>query len=227
MNPGHRVYIVIAIIIAFAAGWVAGSYWAHRPFSLQINSALDPTATTTKNVIIWETFENTEYHYTVFLPSETSISFLAGTYTFDDLDPRGLYGADIVFRAGEGSFAIKVDVIWEGEEIKAVDEESKRQLAEHRKLIDLDLKSYSESIRNSLEDRKVGGLEEIQFANQTAYKFVLDGSDYLMFNYNDEVDPNISQAYIITENLQGQKIIINYLINDASEKMVQSITFTK
>lgn len=166
----------------------------------------------------WETFENTEYGYLVLVPKTAFIRDV--TYV-----PDIHKASELAFSAEGGGFDIKVvDVsLW------SEDEEIFKKV---KKLIFLDLKSFAEAIRDwdvnyvipHITDIK-GDLEEVEFAGAKAYKIVFGDTDHLMVAGSSL--QRFPHAYIITQNLHGQKVVIDYFLNDASEKMVQSIKFTK
>ncbi|MHB8651902.1 MAG: hypothetical protein ACYC8S_02090 [Minisyncoccota bacterium] len=177
-----------------------------------------PVATGTP-VSEWETFENTGYGYSVLVPRT---AFIRGIVVPADIHKA----SELAFSAEGGDFSIVV-----GGLAMAKDKET---FERQKELTAFDLKTYAKIIRDSeinfsnqsISNRKIGGLEEIQFAGTKAYRFILDKPFWGLYDGGE----NMKSAHwylVVTENLRGQKVVIGYPINPASEKMVRLIRFTK
>lgn len=176
-----------------------------------------PLIATSTPVSEWETFENTEYGYSVSVPQATFIDGIA----MSSPDPH--IESELYFKSEEGFFDITVKTL----SLKMELDIGKELFEKQKKLLALDLKLYAQAVRDHeandpnpyILNRKVGELKEIQFAGTKAYEFILERSF-----------ANLTEApriFIVAENFQGQKIIIRHTINNTSEKMVQTIKFTK
>lgn len=166
----------------------------------------------------WETFENTKYGYSVWVPHET---FIDGIAMYNP-DPHR--GSELYFSAPMGGF---FDITVKTLSPKMEIDMGKELFEKEKNLLALNLKLYAQAVRvheasdpnPHILNRKVGELKEIQFAGTKAYEFMLERSFA-----NLKETPRI---FIIAENLRGQKMIIRHAINNMSEKMVKTIKFTK
>lgn len=189
-----------------------------------------PLIATSTSMSGWKIFENTEYGYSVLMNQKDSFGSFGG-YSLEDISKDPI--VYIINRTGEtGQVAIRVETI----SLKL----DKEKIEQQKKLFALDLKSYSEAIRNfqannipylefgvmeqlSQEDlslvnfpifpnKKVGELKEIQFAGFDAYEFVVEGMNGLFLGPSDG-----HGGYVLAQDVPQKYIILE---NPRGQKMI-------
>lgn len=212
-KPKRNLTIAILVIAIFGAtmyylGSSAGTSFIYTQTCNALTTTKDcesiSLATST-----WRVFENTTYGYAISYPLEGNVS------TSED------YGnpAHILFSIPGRFMLVGVDATLYPNSPSSISE-------------NLDLKSYAEGIRALqindqnpyVKDRKIGGLTETWIDGRKAYQFVLDKAFTTGYSGMGYLIPDGEvYMYIITENAEGQKIIIYYFLgNPIAEAMCQT-----
>lgn len=164
----------------------------------------------------WKVFENPQYRYAISYPPE------GYSQSFDDYG-----GMEHIYFGIRGRFTIG-----------GIDATIYPNYppSEETRASNLDLKSYAESIRMlqinypnpNHKDQKIGELEETMIDRKKAYQFTLDQGFTTMrrVGVGDAIPAGQTYRYTITENPQGQKLIIYYYLgNPVAETMFKTFKF--
>lgn len=182
----------------------------------------------------WQNYENTVFGYSVNYPDTIADIHTNNEYSGNDLTDE----AEISFAVPGKTTLFGVESDYLTPEIINIFKKdgALKILEERQKLLAMNLKSYSETIRelqvnnpNPYSHAEVGEMKEITFGGKPAFSFSLtNGFKLLTGEYS--LGDGQAYNYVITENSKGHRLIVHYLIDsetypegiDLAEKMVVS-----
>lgn len=198
--------ILIPVIIVVIV--VAGVY-----FVVWKTVANQPSSTTPVSVSQseWKMYENTAYHYSVKYPQ----TWYAGQVLEEDrktVEKSRMVELSSARQGGKGYVGITT---WNPSEFNGTDQTS----VEFRQSMSIDLKSFAEAARQKkisekndiLPDKKVGELQDVVFADQKAFSYIVTGS------YDKYGSDNAN--YLFLEN-KGIKFMIYHSLDAGLPKEI-------
>lgn len=190
----------------------------------QVSSYSTSLKSTVSPVSEWKTYINSKHEYALQYPKDV---YIQPAQEMDPFSVEESASIEMGVRGDVPSVGVRI-IVWELYPYKTVDKESLSYNIEHNRVTQLDLKSFSETLRQQEVDNKnlnfpnktVSELEEINFAGQKAYAVTI--SNY-MDGYGSDT---FRRIYLIEGN--DKKIIIQYSLNsDLSKQIVDTFRFTK
>ncbi len=189
----------------------------------------------------WKTYTNTKYGYTLSYPGDVSLQPLYEEERLPDTESVAIIigpGGTSGVRVGIYTWVtIPVpDVYGDANDVDnpnyqiQINRENVEDIIENNRIVKLDLRSFSEALRqrivddksSNLPNKKVGGLEEITFAGQKAYEITVSGySDGHGFSTGDPF------RYIYLDN-GNNKFGLQYSFKgDLSKQIIETFKFTQ
>ena len=210
-----KTLLVLLILIVYSSIF----YFYCRPSLAPTHPTTNPVATTTVSASQsdWKTYGNTAFGYRIQYPNGVTVEPLD---RYDYTTP--------ISEKGEVSVGTVNIVIWRDAGTTGF------SVAENKKLVSLNLKSFAEAIRayqttakSTSQGIRVSDLREVSFASSTAYSFDLSGT-FTNSEGGYLIPTGITDRYIFAEIRGHTKVMLMYPINDTiAQQVVDSFEFTK
>ncbi len=211
-----KVFIFSVIIITT----VVGLYFSINKKNYENRNTTELVLTPVSD---WLLYTNTKYNYVLKYPKNI---YIQPVFEEERLPVEESSSIEI-FSPGSKDGGIRI-LTWELYTYKTVDKESLDYNKEHNRITSLDLKSFSEIMRQKEVDDKnpnfpnktVSELKEIDFAGQKAYEVTVSG-------YPDSLgSEHFKRIYLNDGN--DKKIILQYSLDgNLSKQIIDTFGFTK
>lgn len=208
--------LFLAIVIFFTLVVVYG-FLRYRNIKLLEQGFNSTGSATTTQQVRWNTYTNTKYGYTLLFPKG---SLLGLVQEAEGVPVEESMMIEIGMPGGVPPVGVQITV-WEPYTYQTTD----KIALEHNRIARLDLKSFSETLRQKFVDdknpnfpnKKIGDLEETTFAGHKAYAATVTG-------YTDSRSSDTFR-YIYVEN-GTYKLVVQYsLKGDLSKQIVDTFKF--
>lgn len=214
MNQKNGLAVSLLAIVAVTGIYFLAEKTISNP---QFNGSASSTSVSISQSE-WKTYENTAYHYSVKYPQ----SWHVGQVLEEDRKTVEESRMVEIFSSSPGGKGYIGITTWNPSEFTGTDQAS----AEFRQSITVDLRSFAEAARQKemgdkghiLPDKKVGELQEVVFANQKAFSYVVTGS-YNKYG-GDSAD------YLFLENKDIKFMIYYSLNNSLPQEIADTFEFT-
>lgn len=217
----HKGFISPLLLALIALLLIGGGTYVY----VQKNQTNQSATTQTSD---WKTYTNTQYGYTLNYPEDVLLQPVAE----EERLPATESGSIIMGLGGTSGVRVGI-YAWVSvpigvNDVKNPNYEINKGIIENNRIIKLDLKSFSEALRqravddknSSLPNKNVGGLEEITFAGRTAYAVTVSGYSG---GYGFSTGEPFRYIYLDDGN---HKFVLQYsLKGDLSKQIIDTFKF--